>query len=372
MFGGIWNAHGQLFVTLESMGVEPKVHDAVFAAYHRERKKLATPEEMADFLEGHGVDKQAFLKAYNSFGVRGRVEQAKKLGMAYQITGVPVMIVNGKYRFDLGSSGGPERTLQVADFLIEKNAQRGNPACWSAHALPAPARHGSIRTAASTGLPADGRLRLLSFNIQVGISTERYHHYLTRSWQHLLPHPGRAGNLQRIGEVLGNYDRWRCRRPTAAACGPAMSIRSSIWPTWVRFPTGISSSIATSDASPSTATGCLAAWSPRAWRTTRYLGRRDAARSCCVWRGRGRAGGGDDAPGTRRRRPARQLAYIRDLIGDYRHQVLMGDMNTHANDLLENSPLRDLGLLAPQVEATFPAGGRSAARPYSAQPEPYA
>ncbi|MCY1284976.1 hypothetical protein D9M70_338970 [compost metagenome] len=30
-------------------------------------------------------------------------------------------------------------------------------------------------------------------------------------------------------------------------------------------------------------------------------------------------------------------------------------MNTHANDLLENSPLRDLGLLAPQVEATFPS-----------------
>jgi len=33
----------------------------------------------------------------------------------------------------------------------------------------------------------------------------------------------------------------------------------------------------------------------------------------------------------------------------------MGDMNTHANDLLENSPLRDLGLLAPQIEATFPS-----------------
>ncbi|EXF43743.1 thiol:disulfide interchange protein DsbA [Pseudomonas sp. BAY1663] len=120
MFGGLWNAHGQLFITLEAMGVEQQVHDAVFAAYHQERKKLATPEEMADFLAGQGVDKQAFLKAYNSFGVRSRVEQAKKLGMAYQITGVPVMIVNGKYRFDLGSAGGPERTLEVADFLIEK------------------------------------------------------------------------------------------------------------------------------------------------------------------------------------------------------------------------------------------------------------
>jgi endonuclease/exonuclease/phosphatase family metal-dependent hydrolase len=58
----------------------------------------------------------------------------------------------------------------------------------------------------STGLPADSRLRLLSFNIQVGISTERYRHYLTRGWQHLLPHTGRADNLQKIGNLLGDFD----------------------------------------------------------------------------------------------------------------------------------------------------------------------
>lgn len=51
----------------------------------------------------------------------------------------------------------------------------------------------------------------------------------------------------------------------------------------------------------------------------------------------------------------RQLAYIRELIGGYKHQVLMGDMNTHASDLLEHSPLRDLSLLAPQLQATFPS-----------------
>ena len=51
----------------------------------------------------------------------------------------------------------------------------------------------------------------------------------------------------------------------------------------------------------------------------------------------------------------RQLAYIRELLQNYRHQVLMGDMNTHASDLLETSPLRDLGLIAPQVQATFPS-----------------
>ena len=48
------------------------------------------------------------------------MEKAKKLAMAYQITGVPVLVVNGKYRFDLGTAGGPNGALQVADHLIAK------------------------------------------------------------------------------------------------------------------------------------------------------------------------------------------------------------------------------------------------------------
>ncbi|MDH4610658.1 thiol:disulfide interchange protein DsbA/DsbL [Pseudomonas sp. BN102] len=120
MFGGLWNVHGQLFITLESMKVEQQVHKAVFEAIHKDGKKLATPDEMAEFLAGQGVDKDAFLKAYNSFGVKGQMEKAKKLAMAYQITGVPTLVVNGKYRFDISSSGGPEQTLKVAEHLIDK------------------------------------------------------------------------------------------------------------------------------------------------------------------------------------------------------------------------------------------------------------
>ncbi|MCL3028211.1 thiol:disulfide interchange protein DsbA, partial [Klebsiella pneumoniae] len=79
-----------------------------------------TPEEMADFLAGKGVDKEKFLSTYNSFAIKGQMEKAKKLAMAYQVTGVPTMVVNGKYRFDIGSAGGPEETLKLADYLIEK------------------------------------------------------------------------------------------------------------------------------------------------------------------------------------------------------------------------------------------------------------
>ncbi|MDG9929032.1 MULTISPECIES: thiol:disulfide interchange protein DsbA/DsbL [unclassified Pseudomonas] len=120
MFGGIWDVHGQLFITLESMGVERQVHDAVFEAIHKEKRKLATPEEMAEFLAAHGVDKGKFLSTFNSFAVKGQMAKAKKLAMSYQITGVPVLIVNGKFRFDISSSGGENQALEVANFLIQK------------------------------------------------------------------------------------------------------------------------------------------------------------------------------------------------------------------------------------------------------------
>lgn len=50
------------------------------------------------------------------------------------------------------------------------------------------------------------RLRLLSYNIQAGIATGHYHHYLTGSWKHLLPDPKRQDNLDRIALVLKDFD----------------------------------------------------------------------------------------------------------------------------------------------------------------------
>ena len=120
LFGGPWDAHGQLFITLDTMGVEAKVHTAVFDAIQKEHKKLVDPADMADFVATQGVDKAKFLETFNSFAVKGKMAQYKELAKKYEITGVPTMIVNGKYRFDLGTAGGPEAALAVADQLIAK------------------------------------------------------------------------------------------------------------------------------------------------------------------------------------------------------------------------------------------------------------
>ena len=49
-------------------------------------------------------------------------------------------------------------------------------------------------------------LRVMSYNIQVGISTKRPHHYLTHSWKHILPHTQRLTNLDRVARLMADFD----------------------------------------------------------------------------------------------------------------------------------------------------------------------
>jgi endonuclease/exonuclease/phosphatase family metal-dependent hydrolase len=64
--------------------------------------------------------------------------------------------------------------------------------------------HHAFPAAASDA--AGARLRVLSYNIQLGIAYTRYHHYLTRSWRHVLPFPGRQSNLDQIASFVGGFD----------------------------------------------------------------------------------------------------------------------------------------------------------------------
>lgn len=206
------------------------------------------------------------------------------------------------------------------------------------------------------GLPEDGRLRLLSFNIQVGISTERYRHYLTRSWQHLLPHTGRAGNLQKIGQLLSDFDLVALQEADGGSLRSGYVNQVEHLAQLGSFPYWYQQLNRNLGRFAQHSNGVLSRLKPQHLEDHPLPG--PGGRGAILVR----FGEGEDALivvmmhlalGAKTR--ALQLGYIRELIGGYRHQVLMGDMNTHATDLLEHSPLRDLGLIAPQVEATFPS-----------------
>ncbi len=50
------------------------------------------------------------------------------------------------------------------------------------------------------------RLRVLSYNIQVGISSNRYSDYMTHGWKHVLPFRGRQDNLDNTARFIKDFD----------------------------------------------------------------------------------------------------------------------------------------------------------------------
>ena len=206
------------------------------------------------------------------------------------------------------------------------------------------------------GLPDDRRLRLLRFNIQVGNSTQSYRHYLTRSWQHVLPHKGRAANLEKIGDLLNDFDLVALQEADGGSHRSGYVNQVKYLAQQGEFPYWYQQLNRNLGRLAQHSNGLLSRLRPTSIEDHPLPG--PAGRGAILVR----FGEGDTALivvimhlalGAKTRNL--QLAYVRELIGGYQHQVLMGDMNTHAKDLLQSSPLRDLGLLAPQMEATFPS-----------------
>jgi endonuclease/exonuclease/phosphatase family metal-dependent hydrolase len=50
------------------------------------------------------------------------------------------------------------------------------------------------------------RLRLLSYNIQVGITATRYRDYIFHGWKHVFPYHDRIINLRRIARMITEFD----------------------------------------------------------------------------------------------------------------------------------------------------------------------
>ncbi len=49
-------------------------------------------------------------------------------------------------------------------------------------------------------------LKVLTYNIHVGMASHNIRHYLLHSWHHLLPHPRRQKNLKKIAHVIEPFD----------------------------------------------------------------------------------------------------------------------------------------------------------------------
>ncbi len=201
-------------------------------------------------------------------------------------------------------------------------------------------------------------LRLLSFNIQVGISTRRYRHYLTNGWKHLLPHESRSHNLRRIADLIGEYDVVALQEVDGGSLRSGFVNQVEYLAYRAHFPFWYAQLNRDLGPLAQHGNGLLSRLEPRQLEDHKLPGM-IPGRGAIVMRVRF---GQIEvlvillhlSLGERSRQ--RQLSYVRALIEGHQHVVIMGDMNSHLSRLLFGSPLSDTPLLpANEVVPTYPS-----------------
>ncbi len=120
-FNKLMKIHAQIFFTAQTLNVLDVIHNPAFEALILENKKLQSESQISEFFNALGIKSNDFEKAFTSFSVRTRLQQAEIRMKDYDLRGTPSMIVNGKYRVMTGNSVPTQQEmLQVVDFLIEK------------------------------------------------------------------------------------------------------------------------------------------------------------------------------------------------------------------------------------------------------------
>lgn len=201
-------------------------------------------------------------------------------------------------------------------------------------------------------------LRLLSYNIQAGLSTSAYSQYLTKGLKHVLPAPSRMANLNGIAAAVADYDLVALQETDAGSLRSGFVNQARYLATCGGFPHVYEQS--------NRRIGALSQHG------NAVLTRLPAARIVQhklpgLIPGRGalqlRFGDGADALhvfimhlALGRRDRLRQMRYIAELIGQRRFVVVMGDLNCRSDsrelrELLRLTRLREPSLSCP----TFPS-----------------
>lgn len=129
----VWNPlvklHAQLYYTEMVLVKNEKIenpeefHAAVFREYHQRGNRLASEAAIQALFERLGVSADDFQTAWKSFEVAQKLRVAEDLSLRYEISAVPSIVVNGKYRTEAGEAGF-SRMLEIVDELVARETAR--------------------------------------------------------------------------------------------------------------------------------------------------------------------------------------------------------------------------------------------------------
>ncbi|WP_114701380.1 thiol:disulfide interchange protein DsbA/DsbL [Psychrobacter proteolyticus] len=112
----VWEASARGFYAAQLLGFEDKTHAALFDAIHKDGKKLFDQSSLSKWYASKGVNEKKFNSLYNSFAVGTKIGRSQEGAKRYQLSGVPAVVVQGKYVV----TGESAKVPKVVDYLVDK------------------------------------------------------------------------------------------------------------------------------------------------------------------------------------------------------------------------------------------------------------
>jgi thiol:disulfide interchange protein DsbA len=118
--GQHWLPLTRAFYAAETLDALKATHTAMFETIHEDRTRFDSVEAIADFYADRGVDRQAFLDAFEGFGVQNEIRKTVQTARDAGVTGVPALLIDGRFLVTGKLAGGHAEMIEVADALIER------------------------------------------------------------------------------------------------------------------------------------------------------------------------------------------------------------------------------------------------------------
>jgi len=105
-----WEIEARIYYAMQALGVVESHYDRVFKLYadKRNEKRYPTLDEVADLFGDAGITRDALEQQMNSQEVSNQIERSKRLFNQAELTGVPAIIINGKYLLDFAKLDGEQ------------------------------------------------------------------------------------------------------------------------------------------------------------------------------------------------------------------------------------------------------------------------
>jgi thiol:disulfide interchange protein DsbA len=115
-----WAPMAKAFYAMETLGVGEKLHTKLFEAIHKQKTLNPTDEKAAiDWvIQQSGLDRLKVEQAFKSFTINTDLNRAAQIFRNSGATGVPSLVIDGKYITSGTAAGGNEQALAVADYVI--------------------------------------------------------------------------------------------------------------------------------------------------------------------------------------------------------------------------------------------------------------